>query len=130
MTGLGCISPVGLNTRQTWDAFLAGKNGIGPVTRFDASDLPVQIAGEATGFEPLDRLPAKEVVSKAIFAHAVEMKGADEDGYATARLVDDIHWLGYTKMLLKTDNEPAIVKVLKDTLVTTRVEVPEVEQIA
>ena len=61
MTGLGCISPVGLNTRQTWDAFLAGKNGIGPVTRFDASDLPVQIAGEATGFEPLDCLPAKDV---------------------------------------------------------------------
>tara|TARA_B100001964_G_scaffold214301_1_gene251808 strand:+ start:933 stop:2180 length:1248 start_codon:yes stop_codon:yes gene_type:complete len=61
VTGLGCISPVGLNTRQTWDAFLAGKNGIGPVTRFDASDLPVQIAGEATGFEPLDRLPAKDV---------------------------------------------------------------------
>ena len=39
---------------------------------------------------------AKEDVSKAIFAHAVEMKGADEDGYATTRLVEDVHWLGYT----------------------------------
>ncbi len=73
-------------------------------------------------------LVAKEAVSKAIFAHAVDVKGADNEGYAVGRLVDDVKWLGYTKLALKTDNEPAIVKVLKDTLITARVEIPELQQ--
>ena len=75
-------------------------------------------------------LVAKERKSKAIFAHAVDAKGSGEDGYVVNRLVEDVHWLGWTKMLLKTDNEPAIVQVLKDTLTTTRVEVPHMEQIS
>ncbi len=74
-------------------------------------------------------LVAKEVVSKAIFAHAVDVKGSDADGYAVARLVDDMRWLGYTRMALKTDNEAAIVKVLKDAMATARVEVQGIEQL-
>ncbi len=74
-------------------------------------------------------LVAKERVSKTIFAHAVEAKGSDVDGYAVGRLVDDVKWLGWTKLSLKSDNENAIVKVLRDTLTTARVEIPELEQI-
>ena len=64
-----------------------------------------------------------------MFAHAVEAKGADEDGYAVSRLIGDIAWVGHTKIILKSDNEPAIVKVLKDPLRSARVEVEELEQI-
>jgi len=74
-------------------------------------------------------LVAKDSKSKTIFAHAVVAKGSDEDGYAVSRLVEDIAWLGHTRIILKSDNEPAILKVLKDSLRTARVEVEELEQI-
>ena len=47
--------------------------------------------------------------SKAVFAHLVPVKGADEGGFAVKAIVDDIVWFGYTKVVLKTDNEPAIL---------------------
>ena len=55
-------------------------------------------------------LVAKDSKSKTIFAHAVVAKGSDEDGDAVSRLVDDIAWLGHTRSILKSDNEPAILK--------------------
>ena len=64
-----------------------------------------------------------------MFAHAVVAKGSDDDGYAVSRMAEDIAWLGHTKIILKSDNERAIVKVLKDSLRTARVEVEELEQI-
>ena len=74
-------------------------------------------------------LVAKDSKTKTIFAHAVVEKGADEEGYAVTRIVEDIAWLGHTKLILKSDNEPAILKVLKDSLQTARVEIQELEQI-
>lgn len=50
ITGLGAVTPVGNDAPTTWRALLAGRSGIGPVTRFDASDLPVRIAGEVKNF--------------------------------------------------------------------------------
>lgn len=52
LTGLGAISPCGLDAASSWDAAVAGRSGIGPITRFDASDWPVRIAGEVDGFSP------------------------------------------------------------------------------
>ena len=77
----------------------------------------------------LKALVAKDSRSKTVFAHAVEVKGADDAGYAVSRMVEDIAWLGHTKIILKSDNEPAIVKVLKDSLKTARVEIEELEQV-
>jgi hypothetical protein len=74
-------------------------------------------------------LVAKDSKSKTVFAHAVVAKGSDDDGYAVSRMAEDIAWLGHTKIILKSDNERAIVKVLKDSLRTARVEVEELEQI-
>ena len=45
ITGLGQVSPVGNDIPTAWDNLLAGKSGIGRITRFDASDLNSQIAG-------------------------------------------------------------------------------------
>ena len=60
--------------------------------------------------------------SKAVFAHTVPVKGADEEGFAVKAIVDDVKWLGYSKIVLKTDNEPAILKLLQESLRDLRVE--------
>jgi len=52
ITGLGCVSPVGLDAEATWGALIEGRSGIRPITQFDSSDLPVHIAGEVAGFDP------------------------------------------------------------------------------
>jgi len=51
VTGLGCISPLGLNVDQTWEALLAGKSGAAPITRFDASQHKTKFAAEVKGFD-------------------------------------------------------------------------------
>lgn len=52
ITGLGVVAPNGIGKEDFWDACLAGRSGIRRITRFDASHLPVQIAGEVTNFHP------------------------------------------------------------------------------
>ncbi len=61
-------------------------------------------------------LVVKDLKSKAIFAHVVPQKGVDADGYSVVRLMEDVRWLGYTKVILKADNERAIVKLLAESL--------------
>src|SRR5215208_4202518 len=51
VTGLGIVSPVGVGLDESWRAIVAGKSGIGPITRFDASTFPTRIAGEVKNFE-------------------------------------------------------------------------------
>jgi 3-oxoacyl-[acyl-carrier-protein] synthase II len=69
VTGVGLVSPVGLTTRETWDALLAGRSGVGPITRFDAADYPCRIAAEVKGFEPERFLERKEVKKFDTFIH-------------------------------------------------------------
>jgi 3-oxoacyl-[acyl-carrier-protein] synthase II len=52
VTGVGAISPVGLDAETTWANLLAGVSGIGPITRFDATDFETRFAGEVKGFDP------------------------------------------------------------------------------
>ena len=52
VTGLGCVTPLGLDVPSTWAAMLEGRSGIRPISQFDASALPVRIAGEVAGFDP------------------------------------------------------------------------------
>jgi 3-oxoacyl-[acyl-carrier-protein] synthase II len=60
VTGLGLISPVGIGVEPSWQALVAGRSGIGPITQFDASTYPTRIAGEVKGFEPGDFMDKKE----------------------------------------------------------------------
>ena len=46
ITGVGLVSPLGVGTEPTWQGLLAGRSGIGPITRFDAAEYPARIAGE------------------------------------------------------------------------------------
>ena len=59
VTGLGVTAPNGLGIRDFWNATLAGKSGIGPLTRFDASGYPARLAGEITGFSAEEHLPSR-----------------------------------------------------------------------
>ncbi len=61
VTGLGAITPIGTGKENFWNALLAGENGIGKITRFDASDLSAQIAGEVTDFDPARFIDKKEI---------------------------------------------------------------------
>ncbi len=61
ITGVGLISSVGTGTEATWEALRAGRSGIGPITRFDASQHSSRIAGEVKGFDPLNFVPKKDV---------------------------------------------------------------------
>ena len=57
ITGMGALTPIGLDVPSYWKALTAGVCGVGPITRFDASGLPVQIAAELKGFDPIDYMP-------------------------------------------------------------------------
>lgn len=69
VTGVGLVSPLGVGTTENWDALLAGRSGIGPITRFDAAEYPSRIAGEVKGFNPFDYLDKKEVKKSDTFIH-------------------------------------------------------------
>ncbi len=61
VTGLGLVTPLGIGVEETWSALVAGKSGIGPITKFDASAMATQIAGEVKNFVPEDYVSRKEV---------------------------------------------------------------------
>jgi 3-oxoacyl-[acyl-carrier-protein] synthase II len=69
VTGLGVISPVGNDVPSAWSALLAGRSGIGPITRFEASALHCRIAGEVKGFDVTSVMSAKEARRLDTFIH-------------------------------------------------------------
>ncbi len=69
VTGLGLVSPVGNSVPEAWENIIAGKSGIAPITRFDASALSVRIAGEVKGFDVTAYLSAKEARRMDAFIH-------------------------------------------------------------
>ncbi len=60
ITGLGMLSPLGIGITENWRRLLAGDNGIGAITRFDASAFPCSIAGEVKDFDPTEFMSAKD----------------------------------------------------------------------
>jgi 3-oxoacyl-[acyl-carrier-protein] synthase II len=67
ITGVGLVSPLGVGTAANWDALLAGRSGIGPITRFDAAQHACRIAGEVPGFDPLRYVEKKDVKKIDVF---------------------------------------------------------------
>ena len=60
VTGIGMMSPLGHSADESWDALINGRSGVARITQFDASHLPVQIAGEVKDFNPSDYMDFKE----------------------------------------------------------------------
>ena len=69
VTGLGIVSPVGIGVEEAWPTILAGRSGIGPITRFDASAFPSRIAAEVKNFDVSRWLSGKEARRYDTFIH-------------------------------------------------------------
>src|SRR5262252_4827590 len=69
ITGVGMVSPLGIGNAENWDALTAGKSGVGPITRFDASAFASRVAGEVKGFEPGQYIEKKEIKKMDTFIH-------------------------------------------------------------
>ncbi len=84
ITGLGLISPLGNDVVSNWKAVIGGQSGIGSITRFDATPLPVRIAGEVRGFDPAQYIEKKEIKKMDAFVHyavaAAQMAVDDASG--------------------------------------------------
>ncbi len=83
ITGLGVISPVGLNVEETWGALLAGKSGAAPITHFDASDHKTHFAAEVKGFdadEIFGRREARRMDRYAQFSLAAAQQAVEDAG--------------------------------------------------
>ena len=83
VTGIGMITPLGLDRESSWEGLAAGRSGAGRVTLFDASDLPVKIACEVKEFEPeiaLDRKTARRTDRFAQFGVAAAREAVDDAG--------------------------------------------------
>src|SRR6185436_11984743 len=84
ITGMGAITPLGLNLKEFWDGLLAGRSGITRITQFDASNLPCQIAGEIKGFDPskfMDFKEARRMSRCAQLAIATAKEGLADAGF-------------------------------------------------
>ncbi len=92
VTGLGMVTPLGLGVEKTWEGIVNGRNGIGPITRFDASDYSTQIAGEITDFDPRDYIDGKEVKKMDLFiqyAIAATKFALDDAGLEPSKLTTE-----------------------------------------
>lgn len=86
ITGLGTVCPLGNSVAEAWKAACKGQSGVGPITRFDASDYPTRIAAEVKGFDPLKYLDAKEVKRHDLYSqYAI---AAAQEAWDHAKIAD------------------------------------------
>ncbi|WP_201776891.1 ketosynthase chain-length factor [Streptacidiphilus anmyonensis] len=77
ITGIGVVAPTGLGTADHWAAVLAGKSGIGPISRFDPATYPVRYAGEVPGFDTAAQVPSRLVTQTDRWTHLALAATAD-----------------------------------------------------
>ena len=83
VTGMGCISPVGNNVKETWESILAGKSGAAQITHFDASKHKTRFAAEVKGFDPVSLFSTREARKMdrfTQFAVAVALEALNQSG--------------------------------------------------
>ena len=69
VTGLGVISPVGNDVPTFWNALCSGTCGIGPITKFDATDYPVKLAAEVRNFDPKQYMEKVDILHSDVYTH-------------------------------------------------------------
>jgi 3-oxoacyl-[acyl-carrier-protein] synthase II len=92
VTGLGLVSPVGNSVEEGWANLVAGRSGIGPITRFDASAMACRFAGEVKGFRIEDYISAKEARHMDTFIHfgmAAAMQAVRDAGLPTGEALSE-----------------------------------------
>lgn len=85
VTGMGMVTPLGLDTQTTWQALMAGKSGINYISGFDAEGFETRIAGEVRNFDPEAYMPRKEARHTDRFAQLA--MAAAQEAVAQAHLV-------------------------------------------
>ena len=68
ITGMGAVTPIGNNIKEIWESLKNGKGGIRKITKFDASDYPVRIAGEVKDFMPEEYIDKKNLKKMDYFS--------------------------------------------------------------
>lgn len=99
VTGLGCLSPVGHTVQESWANLLAGKSGIGLITKFDATDFACKFAGEVKNFDLEKYISAKEARTMDSFIHfgiVAALQAVADAGLKTGDALneDDAHRIG------------------------------------
>lgn len=96
ITGMGVVTPVGLNTADFWRALVAGQCGIAPITGFDASGMKVQIAAELKGFDPtafgMDKNTARKLDPFVQYALAASREAVAQSGLVAGDNIDAERW--------------------------------------
>ena len=112
--------------RGSGEPHVPGPCGAVPVVSFDyllvTKNGEFRQKGEGQYEILLKILVVKDSKSKAIFAHVVPQKGVGEDRFVVDCLRKDLLWLGYPRVLLKSDNEPSIKKLLTEVLKGVRID--------
>ena len=84
ITGMGAVTPIGTGTDKYWNNLIHGECGVDHITRFDASNLPVQIAAEVKDFEPKNYISAKLIREMDLFqqfAFAAATEALEQSGF-------------------------------------------------
>ena len=92
ITGMGALTPLGNTVEEYWDGLLAGKSGIGTITRFDVSDYSTKIAAELKDFNPtdfVDRKEARRWDMVQVYAIASSQMAIDDSGLDTEAVDPD-----------------------------------------
>lgn len=88
ITGLGAVTPIGNDVPSFWDGLKSGRNGIGPVTRFDTTEYKAKLAAEVKGFDPSLYLEKTEIRKTDLFtqyALAAAAQAMEDSGLQTGR---------------------------------------------
>ena len=89
VTGLGIVSPLGLNVDTTWNALLAGTSGIDYISSFNAESFETRIAAEVKGFEPTDYLDRKEARRMDRFVQLAAVAAQEAVAHAGLTIKED-----------------------------------------
>ena len=89
VTGMGLVTPLDIGVSKTWEKLCQGHSGIGPISRFDASQYSVRIAGEVKNFDPASFIEKKEVKKMDTFIHFAI--AASQEAVDDAKLVVNSH---------------------------------------
>jgi beta-ketoacyl-acyl-carrier-protein synthase II len=91
ITGIGMVSPLGNNVKDTWDGLIKGRSGIGPLTRRDAEKFPVKVAGEVRNFNAVNYVDTKEARKMdrfTQFAVAASLEAVQDAGIKIGEEID------------------------------------------
>lgn len=98
VTGLGMVSPLGHTFEESWEGIKNGKSGIGPITRYDASTYPVQIAAEVKDWDPTKYMPAKEARRRDRYQQFVVVAAQEAVRHSGLEVTDEMR--NYTGVII------------------------------